>query len=130
MQKDFDSWNEQKKDIQSKSFSKTYQERDIWWCAIGANIGVEQDGKNSAFERPVLVVKKFNSDMAWIVPMTSKNKSKVFYFPVEHSGSTKSFVLSQMRIVSTKRFTRWINRLSTYDFIVIKNIIAELLRFG
>ena len=37
-----------------------FKEKDIWWASLGANIGHEQDGKNESFERPILVLKKFN----------------------------------------------------------------------
>ncbi len=60
--KEFDLWNSKKKLFNGKPLSKHFyfHEREVWWCGIGINIGVEIDGKNSDFERPVLVVKKFN----------------------------------------------------------------------
>jgi hypothetical protein len=35
-------------------------EREISWCALGAQVGFEQDGLNENFERPVIVVKNLN----------------------------------------------------------------------
>ncbi len=34
------------------------------WCSIGINVGDEEDGKNELYERPVLVIKKFNASAA------------------------------------------------------------------
>ena len=31
-----------------------FRERQIWWASVGQNIGVESNGKNANFERPVL----------------------------------------------------------------------------
>jgi hypothetical protein len=59
MFKDFDEWNEEKKNFEKYSpESLIFHEREIWWCSLGVNLGDEQDGKNNLFERPVLVVRK------------------------------------------------------------------------
>ncbi len=62
MQKDFDSWSKYKKKINSTSDDNIayFYERELWWCALGINIGFEQDGKNKHHERPVLILRKFN----------------------------------------------------------------------
>jgi hypothetical protein len=62
MKKDFDGWIKKKKSLHESSKEKAayFYEREIWWCSIGINIGFEQDGKNEHFERPVLVLRKFN----------------------------------------------------------------------
>ncbi len=60
MEKNFDSWNTKKKEIDtSVSNEKIYfREGDIWWCTIGINVGAESNGKGFEFRRPVLVYKK------------------------------------------------------------------------
>lgn len=60
MQKDFDVWNNKKKELNNAVFNSYVHAREIWWCSIGINVGDEEDGKNSMFERPVLIIKKFN----------------------------------------------------------------------
>ena len=61
MEKDFNLWNSEKQNIDRKFLKDFYfSEREIWWCSVGINVGVEVNGKNSKFERPVLVLKKFN----------------------------------------------------------------------
>jgi hypothetical protein len=48
-----------------------FKERGIWWTSLGVNIGHEQNGKNEKFERPVLVLKRFNEYLLWVLPLTS-----------------------------------------------------------
>ncbi|MFH1145912.1 MAG: hypothetical protein V1707_03050 [bacterium] len=59
--KDFFSWHEEKEKLEEIGYDTLlFREGEVWWCSIGLNLGHEQDGKNVFFERPVLVVKKFN----------------------------------------------------------------------
>ena len=71
MQKDFDRWNEKKKRINRSAFIDYVNEREVWWCTLGVNVGSEQDGSLDVFERPILVVRKFNKDTVLVVPLTS-----------------------------------------------------------
>lgn len=110
MQKDFDKWNELKKHLNDKAeddegpFPK---ERWVWLCSFGANIGFEQNGAGEVFERPVLVVKKFNNKMYWVVPLSTKQKKYDFYFNfIDPNGQKSSVILAQLRLLSTKRFIR------------------------
>jgi hypothetical protein len=61
MSKNFDAWNEQKKVADTREIARDFffHEREVWWCALGANVGMEADGKHDQFERPVLIVNKF-----------------------------------------------------------------------
>jgi mRNA interferase MazF len=74
MDLEFDEWNNIKKDINNKKTNKNlfFHEREVWWVNLGKNIGVEANGKNEIFERPVLIIKKFNSEMIWALPVTFK----------------------------------------------------------
>jgi hypothetical protein len=45
MKKDFDGWNEKKKDTNEK-IGPFCHERELWWCTLGVNIGFEQDGSD------------------------------------------------------------------------------------
>ncbi len=58
--KDFDVWNEIKKQVESHPRFE-FNEGELWWCDIGLNIGSEQDGPSPLFERLVLVGKKFSN---------------------------------------------------------------------
>lgn len=45
MEKDFDAWNEYKKELEIKNQTILYKEGEIWWTSIGVNIGNESCGK-------------------------------------------------------------------------------------
>jgi mRNA interferase MazF len=75
----------------------------VWWCALGINVGVEADGKHDNFERPVMVLRKFNRDAILVVPLTSRTKDNPYHAPFQHQGETFSAVVSQIRLISTKR---------------------------
>jgi hypothetical protein len=51
-------------------------EGDIWWCAIGENIGVETSGKGRNFTRPVIIIKKFGRLAFFGIPLTSKKTGR------------------------------------------------------
>ncbi len=58
--KDFAGWTERKLQLQRELKTKFFSEREIWWAAIGHNLGDEEDGKGLDYTRPVLVLRKFN----------------------------------------------------------------------
>ena len=48
--------------------------KEIWWASLGQNIGVEINGKNENFERPVAVIKVFNRFGVLVAPISSTVK--------------------------------------------------------
>ena len=109
----FDGWNEQKKEINAREAivinakgKGLYKEGEIWWCAIGKNVGFEEDGKNELFERPVLVLKKFSKDVFFGLPMTSTRKESPYYYPYDLHETEGAVILSQGKLLSTKRLLR------------------------
>jgi mRNA interferase MazF len=107
MEKDFDIWNEKKKAI-NRDLSRIFcHPREIWWCSLGVNIGFEQDGTGEHFDRPVVVIKSFSRNVFWGVALTSKQKDGAFYFSVGLvEGREASVILSQVRLIDTKRLIR------------------------
>ena len=107
--KDFDSWNELKKKIDTKNdlpdnFPK---EGEVWMSTVGINIGYEQNGSEDNFSRPMLIVKKFNNHMLWAMPLSTKQKDFDFYFNYTDPNDQKvSAILAQMKLVSVKRLKR------------------------
>ncbi len=124
--KEFNRWNGVKQMIEKRHTRVTsFRERDVWWCSLGVNVGNEEDGKNNLFERPVLVMKKFNNHTAWILPMSTKMKVNQFYFHMEK----ESVLLSQLRFVSARRFNRFVKRISTYEFQLIRGHLTDLIKY-
>jgi len=119
MEKDFDRWNEIKKRLahdapMPPAFPKS---GEVWMCTLGQNLGREQNGGPRDFSRPVLVIKKFNNEIFWVVPLSTKQKSLDFYFNYsDPSGAPVAAVLAQLRLVSINRFRRDIYVLPTEIF--------------
>ncbi len=104
MLKDFVSWIQQKIDINFKPNVLPFREREIWWCSIGVNVGVEIDGKGYGFARPVLIIKKFNKHQFWGIPLTSKDKSNnPFYFPINYGNKVSYVCLVHLRSLDARR---------------------------
>lgn len=123
--KDFDKWNSKKKNLNTKEVNRNlfYSEREVWWCSLGVNIGVEVDGKNADFERPFLIIKVFNSEQIWGVPLTSKEKISSHYVPVIHEKGVSYANISQIKTISTKRLLRKIGMVNEISF---KQVIAKI----
>lgn len=128
MEKDFDRWNRRKKALDASGERRRffYYEREIWWCSMGVNIGVEMDGKHHRFERPILILRKFNKDMFWGVPLTSKERVGNFYQKVAHASGASWAILSQLRTWSSKRLIR---KLGIADFGDFRRIREKIRGF-
>jgi mRNA interferase MazF len=132
MKKDFDQWNIVKKELEARSVQREFffYEREVWWCSVGLNVGVESDGKNNNFERPILIIKKFNSDMIWVLPLTSKERFGIHYHQIIHTSGSSWVCLSQIKTISTKRLLRKIGMIPESDFISILDKIASYITIG
>ena len=132
MQKKFDEWNKVKKEIHSacKNNSFFFHEREIWWCSLGINIGVEMDGKNNYFERPIVILKKFNSEMIWVLPLTTKHKNDSHFIPIHFNKGFSFVCLSQIRTISSKRLFRKIGMISKQEFEQVVQKIYEYIKIG
>jgi mRNA interferase MazF len=123
MQKDFDSWNRQKKNVHFVENAKMFYEREVWWAKLGTNIGVEIDGRHELFLRPVIVIRKFNKDMAIVLPTTTQYKTNKYYCAVSGAKEKKyQACLSQIKTISSKRLLRKIDtiQISQYQYLLDK----------
>ncbi len=125
--KDFKNWFKLKKEINVNKRTIRFYPREIWWCSLGANVGFEQDGKNNKFERPVLILRKFNDSVLWILPLTKSNKNGRYYCRLENNGIKYSIILSQVKLICAKRLLRRIRKLSKSEFTIVKNKFKDLL---
>jgi mRNA interferase MazF len=125
MYKDFNTWNTKKRKINDKIFNRElfFRPGELWECSFGINIGVEIDGKHEDYQRPALIIKKFNGDMLWVLPLTTKFKNTKYHHKLHSSSIDTYVVLSQIRTISSKRLLRRIGRVAESDF---GNIIKKL----
>lgn len=117
MIKDFSAWFVLKSKLNNVNQSNFFfKEREVWWCSLGLNVGDEQDGKNQLFNRPVLVVKKFNNNLFYGLPMSTKNKKNPYYHQIELQGRVVSIILCQLRTLDKKRLQRRLGTVHPSDF--------------
>jgi mRNA interferase MazF len=128
MHKKFDDWNENKKLLHNEGSSKLYHEREVWWCALGVNIGFEQDGTRKSAERPVLILKGFSKDVCLIVPLTTSKKKNPYHIALGKIDDKEAFVItSQVRLIDTKRLVNKIEFIDKDMFQKIRKVIKDLL---
>ena len=127
MDKDFKKWHGKKQDIDKSANRVYFHEREVWWCSIGINVGFEQDGKGDRFARPVIIFKKFNNEVCWAIPLTTKLKSGKFYLSVNLEDSIKrSAILSQLRLVDSKRLYQKIGVIDNKTYKVLIDKVVGL----
>ena len=99
---------------------------DLWWCAVGENVGIEIGGKSDRFTRPIVVLKKFGRLGFLGIPVTTKKRTGSWYVSFSHKGIQETAMLSQARTVSYKRLDRKMGRLDDTDFRTIKEAYIRL----
>ena len=127
--KAFDRWNTVKKSLNGDGARlPKFNEREVWWCSIGVNVGHEEDGKNAAFNRPVLIVKRFNYRLFWGVPLSSQVKNNTHYYHFTLKGRDQSALLTQLRLFDANRITgNRVGRLNEREFSAIKQRLSAYL---
>lgn len=128
MKKDFQKWHDKKSHVDDIVKRPFFHEREIWWCALGANIGFEQDGGGEDFLRPVIVFRKFNNEVFWGIPLTRTQKKTKYYFTFcleEMNPSTA--VLSQVRLIDARRLSHKLGDLNDDDFEKLTKKFKALL---
>ena len=126
----FANWTKLKIRIHAFEYEKNiyFKEGQIWWVSLGQNIGSEENGKNKNFERPVLILKKFNATTFWSISISSKPKKGRNYYEFSFNNQKYVLNLSQLRLLSSKRLLRFVGNINDADFIVVRNIIRNLLK--
>lgn len=129
MQKDFDTWNKLKQGIDAKEdYLPLYRERQVRWCRLGANVGFEQDGTGKDFSRPVLVLKGFSRRVCLIVPLTTSKKKNPYHTSVGIVGGKDAYaIVSQVRLVDTRRLDTLIETVSEEILKTVKRAIKDML---
>ena len=126
--KDFARWHHLKSFLDNYKSGHIFREREIWLVSTGLNVGHEQDGKHRKFLRPVVIIKKFNKDMFWGVPLTSQPKdNKYFCYPIKFPSRDSFAVPLQLRAMDKKRLFKKIGALSDADFDGLRKILTTFL---
>lgn len=128
MDKDFDGWSEQKKFLDQKQVSFFHNDRETWWCAVGVNVGSEEDGKGKKYCRPVLIIKWVSDRTCFMVPLTTSTRTHPLRPYIGVVDGRKAYaVVSQLRVVDQNRFVSRIGYLETEVFEEIRKTIKDML---
>lgn len=128
----FAQWNKVKIILDARPHPDFYfYEREVWWAALGENIGHEINGKNANFERPVLILKKYSRSKCLVLPLTTAARpGQITQFTLSVAGKTAAALLDESRSVSSKRLLRKIDKLEPLTFQRIASAYWELIKYN
>ena len=131
MKKDYGKWHKKKEVLNERRDIDTifFREKEVWWVALGVNIGFEQDGKGEEFRRPILILKKFNKFVVLAVPLTTRIKKNKYYISCDlvEDKLPRMVIISQLRLIDTRRFIDKLGVVENSSFVQIKNAIKAML---
>ncbi len=125
-EKHFDEWMDLKKSLHNMNRLRLVHEGEIWWCAMGENVGIEINGKHKVYSRPVLVFKKLSRFGFMGIPLTSQFHEGNWYAPFVFQDKREIAALAQARVLSVARLYKRMGTMSDSDFKLIKSAFARL----
>lgn len=128
MKKDFQKWHNKKAQVDDIEKRPFFHEREIWFCHLGANVGFEQDGTGDDFQRPIIIIRKFNNEICWVVPLSKTDKRSRYYFAFKFNDVITSVaILSQIRLLDARRLSRKTGEMNKNEFAHLISKIKALL---
>jgi mRNA interferase MazF len=130
MTKKFKEWNSIKEKVDDLDTTSHYfKEREIWWCYLGENVGYEQNGKGDLFLRPVLIFKKFNRRLCWVLPLSTRISKGNFFFPVlSENNIIRMTTIPQLKMIDIKRLRDRIDSISSKELGFVKEKVIDFIR--
>jgi mRNA interferase MazF len=122
---DFTDWLKTKFTLDAQERVHQIKQGEVYWCALGVNVGDEEHGKGERYRRPVLVLKKFNNNIFIGVPMSTRHKINPYYLKVLLKDVEQSVMISQLRVMDTKRLDSKIGYISKQDLLMIKTEVKK-----
>ncbi len=131
--KEFDKWNEVKKETDTNRFRVGIKPREIFWVKIGVNVGDEEYGKGREFVRPVIVIRQLTKDLFVGVPTTTAQKENndyfqnIFYTDKQGREISSFAMILQQRVFSKKRVLYKIGTVKKEEFTLIVEKLKRLI---
>ncbi len=124
----FEKWHKIKQRVHLKKKPKDYNEREVWWCTLGQNIGNEHNGTGSGYQRPVLIIKGLSRTTCIVAPLTTSANKHKYRIPIgDINGRNASIVISQIKVIDTKRLVdKSIHTVEQELFVEIRKRISKL----
>jgi len=123
--KDFDQWNAIKKQLDVHPTPPLFNEREVWWCSVGLNVGFEVYGKGKLFTRPVLILKKQGKATFIGIPMSTRIKPRDDYYSMEFQGRQVAFMIGEIRKFDSRRLADKKGKLSEAKFEEIRKAVLK-----
>lgn len=129
MHKNYEVWHPIKARINNSEDKRPFfHEREIWFGYLGENVGFEQDGRGEEFLRPIVIVRKFNNEIFWGIPLTRTEKKSRYYFTFSfHESGPSTAVLSQIRLIDARRLAYKEGEIAEIDFVTLKEKLRALV---
>jgi mRNA interferase MazF len=127
----YDLWIKFKEILNLLNIKLPFSEKEIWWVSFGINIGIEINGKGEYFERPAVIIKRFNILHAWVLPISRVDNLKDgIHVSIKHNllELNSVVVLSQIQTISNERLLRHIGRVSDQEFKNIKDALCIIIK--
>jgi mRNA interferase MazF len=129
--KEYDKWNEVKKNVQQDKKIRLFKERDIFFINMGQNVGYEQNGKGINFVRPIVVLKKITKDMFIGIPLSTQIKSGSWFYSFEFTMkdkiSTNIAIIPQLKMYSSQRLLNKIGVINISNYTELKEKVKLFL---
>jgi mRNA-degrading endonuclease toxin of MazEF toxin-antitoxin module len=127
--KEYDKWNEVKKNISIKEKNLIFKVREIFWVQLGQNIGFETDGKGNKFLRPVLIIRKFSKDSFLGIPLTTSIKDDMFHykFTIKSNKKINYANLYQIKLFDAKRLNHKLGSIDKVEFTKLTEKLTRLI---
>ena len=126
-EEDFDKSNEKMKEVHFSEHAKKFSEGEIWWCTLGINIGVEQNGTGIGMRRPVVILKKLTRKSCYVIPLTTSRLDEEFRISIgKVENEPAKAMFGQIRMVDSKRLSKKITTIDPCMFLYIREIARKL----
>ena len=119
-------WNRLKGNLHEFGRIPAIKEGEVWWAALGENIGIEINGKSDVYSRPVLIFKKFSRHGFMGIPLTSQPHGGLWYTPIILQNKKSMLALPQARCLSAFRLYRKIGTIYDSDLERVREAFRRL----
>ena len=99
---------------------------EVWWVAVGENVGVEINGKSEYFSRPVLVFRKLSHLGFMGIPLSTQEHNGSWYVNFRFQSKMVYAALSQAKVFSTARLYNRLGQVAEDDMEMVKEGFRNL----
>ena len=99
---------------------------EVWWVAVGENVGIEINGKSEYFSRPVLIFKKLSHLGFMGIPLSTQEHGGSWYVNFRFQKKEVYAAISQVRVFSAARLYTRLGQIAEDDMEKVKEGFRNL----